>query len=93
VKVLVLLRTVIVVLALALVMLLALAFIVWRTGNAGSVYFDGVVRAVVALAAIAAGKSTVEHLANGGGVWGGVKALFTSAKPEGTPPAPPAGAP
>lgn len=42
--------------------------------------------------AAAAGKSSIEHLASGGGVKGAVRALLTDAKPGDPPPPTPPGA-
>lgn len=46
--------------------------------------------AIVGLAGAIAGKSSIEHLANGSGVKGAIKALMTDAKPENPPEQPPA---
>lgn len=80
-KMLVFWRTALVVMFLALVMLAALFFCAhWHLS---SDYFDYAVKGCVGLAIAAVTHGSVTHLAgDGGGVWGSVKALFTSAKPE-----------
>lgn len=78
-KALVFLRTAITVVVLGLMMLGAL----WMCAHfkLGPEYFTGAKDGCVALAAIATIKSGVEHLANGSGVAGVFKTLFTAAKP------------
>lgn len=78
-------RTALVVIFLAIVLLVAL----WMCAHwhLPDVFFTAAKDGCVALAAIVAMKSGVEHLANGGGVMGMLKTLTTSAKPE-TPAAP-----
>ena len=80
---LILWRTALVVAFLALVLLAAL--FICAHWHLGSEYFGHAVTGVIGLAAVAASKSAVEHLANGGGLAGMLKVLATSAKPE--PPA------
>lgn len=48
--------------------------------------FDALAWTLLLFALVAAGKSSVEHLAAGGGVRGAISALLTDAKP-GDPPA------
>lgn len=84
-------RTVIAVLALGLmtlaplVLMMLLSMPPWVPGIVSAMYpaFAG---AMAGLAVVLGSKSTVEHLAGGGGVKGAVAALMTSAKPEGAQP-------
>lgn len=72
-------RTVVVVLVMAGFMLAAL-FITSKMPN-GEKFFEHAVGGFILLAAIAASKSAVEHLATGGGLRGVAKVLMTDAKP------------
>lgn len=84
-KMLVFWRTALVVIFLALVLLAALLICAhWKLG---SDYFDYAVKGCIGLAVAAVTHGSVTHLADGGGLMGSMKALFTSAKPE-TPAAP-----
>lgn len=81
-------RTALVVMFLAVVLLVALLICAhWKLG---AEYFGHAVTCLVGLAIVAAGHSSVQHLADGGGLMGSVKALFTAAKPaepaQGAPP-------
>ncbi len=49
--------------------------------------FDTLAWAFLLFAATAAGKSSIEHLAAGGGLRGAARALLTDAKPGDSPPA------
>lgn len=80
-KTLVFWRTALVVILLGLMMLAAL--FICAHWHLSSEFFGHAVTGCIGLGAIAAGKSTFEHLANGGGLAGAAKALFTKAKPEG----------
>lgn len=82
-KLLLLLRTAVTVLLLGLMLLGAL----WGCAHyhLGAEFFLYAKDGCVALAAIAAMKSGVEHLANGGGLMGMLKTLATDAKPAQPP--------
>lgn len=84
-------RTVGVVVLLSLLLFAAFALVARRpdvSENAVKL-FDALSWGFFLLAVTAAGKSGVEHLANGGGWRGAARALLTEAKP-GDPPPPPA---
>ncbi len=77
-------RTVGVVLVLALMLVLAFRWIVLAPVGAGEFHvrmFDSLAWTLFLLALVAAGKSSVEHLAAGGGLRGAARALFTESKP------------
>jgi hypothetical protein len=77
-------RTAIVVLLLGLMTLAALFMCAhWHLGQE---FFQHAKEAFVGLATVAVLHSGVQHLADGGGLAGAAKALFTSAKPDGAPP-------
>lgn len=82
-------RTVGVVLVIAGLLVLAFRWLVLSPTGPGeftSRVFDTLAYSLLGLAFVAAGKSSIEHLAAGGGLRGAVRALLTEAKP-GDPPA------
>lgn len=81
-------RTAVVVIFLGAAMVLML--IVCGHFALSSEFFGHAVTGCIGLGTVMGSKSAIEHATNGGGLWGGVKAIFTKAKPEGTPPAAPA---
>lgn len=66
------------------------AFALRNAGDLGGRMYGDLCWTLVLLAATVAGKSSVEHLAVGGGVKGAVTALLAPAKPADPPPVPPA---
>lgn len=86
-KMLIFLRTALVVLFLGLLYVVCLLFCArWHLGPE---YAQHSKEAMVGLATVAVVHGSVSHLAgDGGGIMGAAKALFTAAQPK--PPAPPA---
>ena len=88
-------RTVLVVLLLALGLGFSFRTLVLSPAGPGEFsvkLFDSLAWAFLLFAATAAGKSSIEHLASGGGLKGAFRSLLTEAKPgEPPPPPPPAG--
>lgn len=89
-------RTVGVVLVLALLLVLSFRWLVLAPAGPGEFtvkLFDTLAWALLFFAMTAAGKSSIEHLAAGGGVRGAMRALLTDAKPGDPPPPQPPAAP
>lgn len=84
-------RTVGVVLVLALFLVLAFRWLVLSPAGPGEFtarVFDTLAYSLLGLAVVAAGKSSIEHLAGGGGLRGAVRSFLTEAKPGDPPPSP-----
>lgn len=85
-------RTVGVVLVLALLLVLSFRWMVLSPAGPGEFtvkLFDTLAWGLLSFGLTAAGKSSIEHLAAGGGLRGALRALMTDAKPGDPTTAPP----
>jgi hypothetical protein len=78
-------RTAFVILALSLVLLAGMYLCLRQGGDTSQKLFSDLATALVLLAVSMAGKSSVEHLADGGGVRGAMRSLLTEARPGDAP--------